>query len=254
MSTLEKALDILEIILYNKKEISIIDLAKSSGLSNSTTHRVLSILAKRGYIYQKQKGAKYSLGYKFLLYNQMTEDEYLFFNIKHEATPFLKELSEKISETVVLSVLNENEPVDIIAIVPDMILKASSGIGTRSPLHCTAIGKTFLACMSDDKINRIFNSNELTPYTERTIVDFDRLKIEIDNIRKEGVAFDDEEYIVGLKSAAAPIRLDTGEVIAGIYFFGPSPRISRLKMKQIGALVKNYALEISKTMTASKRS
>lgn len=254
MSTLEKGLDILEVILHNKKEISIIDLAKYAGLSNSTTHRILSILVERGYIYQKQKGAKYSLGYKFLLYDQMSDIEYNFVNVKHEANPFLEELSEKISETMVLSIFNGREPVDIMAIVPDIILKASTGIGTKSPLHCTAVGKMFLACMPDDKINRILSSYELIPYTEKTIINFDLLKIEINNSRTEGIAYDDEEYIVGLRSAAAPIILDTGEVIACIYFFGPSARISRRKMKQIGILVRNCALEISKKMTDSKRS
>jgi len=254
LSTLEKALDILEIILYHGKEISIIDLAKSAGLSTSTTHRILSILVERGYIYQKQKGAKYSLGYKFLLYDQISDIEYNFANIKQVATPFLEELSEKTSETMVLTIFDGREPVDIIAIVPDMILKASTGIGTKSPLHCTAVGKMFLACMPEDNINRILNSYELIPHTEKTIVDIDRLKIELDNARTEGVAYDDEEYIVGLRSAAAPIILDTGEVIACIYFFGPTPRVSLQKMKQIGTLVKNCALEISKKLTAPKRS
>jgi IclR family KDG regulon transcriptional repressor len=253
LSTLEKALDILEIILHYKKEISIIDLAKSAGLSASTTHRILSILCERGYVYQKHKGAKYSLGYKFLLYDQISDIEYNFVNIKQEATPFLEELSEKTSETIVLTIFDGREPVDIMAIVPDMILKASTGIGTKSPLHCTAVGKMFLACMPDENINKILNSYELILYTENTIVDIDRLKVELDNARTEGVAYDDEEYIVGLRSAAAPIILGTGQVIACIYFFGPTARVSLQKMKQIGTLVKNCASEISKKMTAPRK-
>ena len=253
MSTLEKALDLLEIILHNKKEISIIDLAKSAGLSTSTTHRILSILVERGYIYQKHKGAKYSLGYKFLLYDQISDIEYNFVNIKQEATPFLEELSEETDETIVLAIFDGREPVDIMAIVPDTILKASTGIGTKSPLHCTAVGKMFLACMPDENMNKILNAYKLIPYTENTIIDIDRLKIELNKAKEEGVAYDNEEYIVGLRSAAAPIILDTGEVIACIYFFGPTPRVSLQKMKQIGSLVKSCALEISKKMTAPRK-
>lgn len=253
MSTLEKALDIIELMLYNEKEISLVDIAKSINLSNSTTYRILSVLVKRGYVYQRQRGSKYSLGYKFVLFNQKTDIEHNFINIKSEATPFLKELSEKTSETVVISIFDGREPVDIMVIIPDVILKASTEIGTKSPLHCTAVGKMFLSCMSYDKRIKLLESNKLTPYTENTINDIDRLMAELDNIKKEGVAYDDEEYIMGLRSAAAPIMTENGEVLACIYFFGPSARVTRKKMLQFGALVKYYAQEIGKKIIEPKK-
>ena len=245
MHTIEKSLDILEAILNNKDEISIVDLAEATNQSVGTTHRICSILIKRGYLYQKEKGDRYSLGYKFLLFNNIANTGT---NIKTEALPFLKELSEKISETVVLSVLDGNEPLDVISVVPDMILKAAPGLGTKSPFHSTAVGKVHLAHFPNEKINRILSSHELIAYTDQTITDVNRLKMELEVVKAQGVAFDDEEFIVGLRSAAAPIRGENGEVFASVCYLAPSTRLSSLKMKQLAPLVKNCALAISRAL------
>jgi DNA-binding IclR family transcriptional regulator len=242
MSALEKSLDIIEAILYHKDEISIVDLAKATGQSLGTTHRICSILVRRGYLYQKEKGAEYSLGYKFLLFNNIANAS---INIKTMALPFMKELAGKISETVVLAVLDGFEPVDILSAVPDTILKATQELGTKSPLYCTAVGKIFIAYMPNELKERVLNSHEFTNYTDRTITDIDRLKAELAIVSMEGVAFDNEEYVFGLRSAAAPIRGENGEFFASVYYWGPSVRINYEKMRQLGPLVKDCALAIS---------
>lgn len=245
MNAIEKSFDILEAILNNKNEISIIDLAKVTNQSISTTHRICSILVRKGYLYQKEKGGKYSLGYKFLLFNDIAN---INVNIKAESYPYLKELSDKISETVTLSVFDGTELVDIFSVVPEAILKVTPGLGTKSPFHCTAIGKIFIANMPIEKMEKILDSQELKAFTERTITDVEQLKQELDNVRKDGVAFDDEEYIMGLRSAAAPIRGQSGEVFATVNFLAPCSRVSSLRMKQLAPLVKNCGLSISRAL------
>jgi len=245
MHAIEKSLDILEAVLKHKEEITITSIARTVGQRVSTTHRICSILVKRGYLYHKENGGKYSLGYKFLLFNGNIANTSI--NIKTEAFPLLKELSKKISETVVLAVLDGIEPVDIISVVPDTILKATPGLGTKSPFHCTSVGKVFIAFMPNETIERILNSMEFTAYTDRTITDFNRLKIELNTIRIEDVAFDDEEYIMGLRSAAAPIRNENGEVFASVCYLAPSIRVSSSKMKQLAPLLKNCAYAISRS-------
>lgn len=245
MSAIEKSLDILEAVLAAKGEISIADLAKVVDQSISTTHRICLILVKRGYLYQENKGSKYSLGYKFLIFNDIT---YNVNNIRNAALPFIKDLSKKISETVVLAVWDGFEPVDILFEVPDTILKATPGLGTKSPLHCTAMGKIFLANMPEEIIEKNLHLNGLPAFTDRTITDIEKLKAELDIILKEELAFDDEEYIIGVKSVAAPIRSESGEILAGICFLGPSSRINTMRMKQLAPFVKNCASAISMTL------
>lgn len=245
MHAIEKTLDIFEAILNNKGEITLIDLAKATGQSVSTTHRICSTLVTRKYLYQQGKRGKYSLGYKFLLFNNVNNTSS---NIKAEAMPFLKELSDKISETVILSVFDGVEPIDVVLVVPDLILKAVPGLIQKSPYHCTAPGKLFLSYMSDKMIEKILNSQELTAYTELTITDVNQLKSELKTIVAEGIAYDDEEFVFGLRSAAAPVRGENGEVFACVSYLAPSTRVSPLKMKQLAPLVKNCALSISKVL------
>jgi IclR family KDG regulon transcriptional repressor len=90
MSTVERILDILEAILNNRDGITLGDLAKATGQRISTTHRLCSALIKRRYLYQQRERGKYSLGYKFLLFNDVINNSS---NMKTEAMPFLKDLS-----------------------------------------------------------------------------------------------------------------------------------------------------------------
>jgi IclR family KDG regulon transcriptional repressor len=245
MSTVERILDILEAILNNRDGITLGDLAKATGQRISTTHRLCSALIKRRYLYQQRERGKYSLGYKFLLFNDVINNSS---NMKTEAMPFLKDLSEKISETVILSVFDGLEPIDIATVVPDLILKAVPGLTQMSPFHCTAVGKVFLAHMPDEMIERILSKLELTAYTELTITDVDRLRSELKIIVKEGIAYDDEEFLIGLRSAAAPVKSENGEVFACVSYLAPSTRVSSLRMKQFTPLVKACALSVSKAM------
>jgi DNA-binding IclR family transcriptional regulator len=246
MSNVEKVLDILEAVLKNRGEIPLVDLAKVTGQKISTTHRLCSILVKRRYLYQQEERGKYSLGYKFLLFNEIANTSR---NIKTEAMPFLKELSEKISETVVLSIFDGVESMDVAAVVPETVLKAVPGPDPMpSPFHCSAVGKIFLAYMPDDMINKILGTLEFTPYTEMTNTDVNRLREELKTIVQEGIAYDDEEYLAGLRSAASPVRGESGEVFACVSYLAPSSRVSPLKMKQISPLVKACASSISKAL------
>jgi len=102
--------------------------------------------------------------------------------------------------------------------------------------------------MPNEKIDEILSATELTAYTDLTITDIDRLKSELLTVVSEGIANDNEEYIVGLRSAAAPIRSENGEVFACVGYLAPSARVNLLKMKQWAPLVKTCALSISKAL------
>jgi DNA-binding IclR family transcriptional regulator len=246
MSTIERVLDIFEAILNNKGEITLVELAKATDQRISTTHRICSALVKRRYLYQQGERGKYSLGYKFLLFNDVANTSG---NIKTEAMPFLKELAGKISETVILSVYDGIEPIDIASILPDLVLKAVPGPDPMpSPFHCSAPGKVFLAYMPDDMKEKILSTLELTPYTEMTNTDVNRLRSELKTIVEEGIAYDDEEFLIGLRSAAAPVRGENGEVFACVSYLAPSSRVSSLKMKQFAPLVTACASSVSKAL------
>ena len=148
-----------------------------------------------------------------------------------------------------MAVLDGTEAV-CIAVIPNkgIMFQVVQDEGSRFPLHATSLGKILLAYLPDEKIENILNSISLRAYTNNTITDIASLKREIENIRHDSVSFDDEEYEIGLRSAAAPIKGEDGHALAGIAFLGISLRISNLKMKQLAPFVKNTALEISRLL------
>lgn len=245
MNTVEKTLEIIESILKHTDGADLRDIANTTGLNPSTVHRVSSILVKRGYLAHSNKRGKYFPGSKLLQISGAL-DRHTY--IKERSFPFLKKLCDDISETVNMTILDGVEHVGIIVIPPKYALQVVPGVGNRRPLHCTSNGKIFLAYMPDERIDHIVSVLGLTPYTEKTITDFSQLKKEIETIRRDGVAFDDEEFEAGIRSAAAPIKGENGNVLAAISFIGPSVRISSLKMRQLAPMVRSCALEISRSL------
>lgn len=242
MSTVAKALDIIEAISKHKDGVSLSDLAAQTRLNRTTVYRILSVLASRGYVYQQGKKGKYTFGLSFLQYSDITNAAT---SIKDKALPYMHNLCNEISETVNMAILDGIDAIGISVIAADRILQVVPSIINKYPLHCTSIGKVLLASMPQEKIDRVINVTRLEAYTDNTITDAARMKAELETIRQDGAAFDDEEYMPGIRSAAAPLKGENGDVLAAISFVGPTVRIGKSRLVQLTPMLKNYALDIS---------
>ncbi len=245
MKTVERALDILEVVQDHQDGIGLADLSKITRLNIYTLRRLCSTLVERGYLYHKGKGHDYFLGLKLLIFNNVVNGVV---SLREQAYPFLQRLCDEIDETIVMTAIDGIKPFHITYTNPKHILQAAMDQGGDFALHCTASGKIHLAFMKDEQIENIVNIPGLVAYTDNTITDKDQFRREIEIIRHDGVAFDDEEYRIGLRSAAAPIKSVNGDVIAAVGFIGFSVRVSSLKMRQFAGIVKRYALEISRSL------
>jgi DNA-binding IclR family transcriptional regulator len=94
------------------------------------------------------------------------------------------------------------------------------------PLHCSAIGKLFLALAASPRRRRLLQSMELRRFTDSTITDSARLETELRQIRKEQVSFDREEYLVGVVCMAVPVIGKTGEMLAALAIQAPQARMN----------------------------
>src|SRR5262249_41677038 len=126
-------------------------------------------------------------------------------------------------------------------------IRMQSDVGARAPGHCTSEGKALLAFRSPDIVERIVGSG-LKAWTPRTIVKSHALGVELAAVRKRGFAMDDEEYEVGLRSVAAPIRDHRGNVVATISIAGPTQRVSRKVMQAYAGEVVAAAAAISQRL------
>ena len=245
MATIEKALDILEIFLDRDEEIGLSELARLCGLNITTTHRIALTLVKRGYLSQRQKRQKYSLSAKFLQYSHVLSRR---MKIRDIASPIVDALSKMTGEAVNIAILDNNEAVYIEHIETNKSLRIFTQIGNRVPLYCTGVGKVFLADMSDGELQKALYGNALLPQTANTITDIEQLKQELEQVKREGIAADNEEMEIGVKCIASPVRNSAGSLVAAISISGPTARLSKKRVDEIKPHVKSCALETSRVL------
>lgn len=243
MKTVEKTLDILETFLKQEGEIGITELANLNGLNISTAYRIAFTLVNRGYLNQQQRRGKYSLSPKLLQFGSIIKKG---MKIGDVAFPFLERLNKMVDESVNLAILDTDEVTYIEHIEPSHNLRMFTQVGNRLPLHCTGMGKVFLAQMNDNDLKRYLNSKGLPYRTENTITDSSKLKEELVIIKREDIATDDGETEPGVKCVASPVKDSDGNVIAAISVSGPSARLNSERIREIKLLVKSCALEISR--------
>lgn len=245
MKTVKKVLDVLEAFEKPNVELGVPELVEVSGLNTSTVYRICSELVQRGYLAKVKNRGKYHLGQRFVkYYNSLNEIN----KVKDIALVFMQKLSQDINESVTLSILVGSEITDIACVVSSYKLQLLSREGENLPVHCTSAGKIFLAEMDSESLDRIIRLKGLPGRTTNTITDINLLNKELALIRRDDVAFDDEEFEVGIRSIAAQVKGNDGRVISALAVIGPSVRISIQKMRDLIPPVKSCAMKISRAL------
>ncbi len=245
LKSVEKALQILEVFNISHSELSASELEEMLSLPKVSIYRFLRVLLKKGFIAQNPQTRKYRLGIKvFELGSIVLKD----MELRKVAFPLIEELSKKSGETVHLGVLDGKEAVSIEGAESGYSLRISLPIGKRVCLHSTGIGKAILAFLQDEEIKEIIKEKGLPRFTSNTITNPDLLKKELQAIRAQGYAIDNEENETGIRCVAAPILDSSKHVIASISISGPSIRITNEKIPELADMVIETSREISKAL------
>jgi IclR family KDG regulon transcriptional repressor len=213
--SISRALIILETLAKETEGIGIIELSDRTDINKTTVYRVLSTLMEREYVEQDSQTGKYLLGVRILgLANALFKGT----DIRAMSRPFLNQLSEQIDGQIFLTKLNYNEVIIIDKIEGEEEI-INIKIGDRIPLHCTAIGKVFLSNKQYSEFNKILSSDNVVQYTEKTIVELERLRQCIKLVAIQGYALEDEEFIEGIGSIAVPLYNYSRNIVSviGIY-------------------------------------
>lgn len=241
--TVTRALAILE-ILGKHRLLSAADINRLLGYHRSTTYRLLATLKELRYIRRDEATGLYSLSTKILgLASSIMEH----LDIARAARPFMEELQQQTGETVHLAGLDHGEVVYLDKIESTRTLRVamSSRTGHRAPLHCTGIGKVFLAALEGASLDEYLETAELTRFTGNTITDPDALRRELEEIRCRGFALDREEHEVGVFCVAAPVKGATGEPIASLSVSLPSvrrtPELEKALIRQVRSAAEQIA-------------
>jgi DNA-binding IclR family transcriptional regulator len=161
--------------------------------------------------------------------------------------PYLIELSEKTGETASLMTLEGDHGIYADQVLSKSMIRGQPRVGMRLDLHCSSAGKILLSGLEDSRIDSIFENQELKKFTAKTINTLDKLKKEVQKVRDQGYAVDDEEVEVGGRCIAAPLKGKNGDVIAAISVMGPTTRIRQKDFVRISTIVKEVARKASES-------
>jgi IclR family transcriptional regulator, KDG regulon repressor len=212
--SLMRALSILDLYTIENSEMGVTDAAQCLSLSKGTVSRLMHTLEAAGFLQKNSKTKKYNLGTKLIRLSRVC----LFsIDLKTAAAPYLKELSEKTNELIILHIIEGDRRFCLDRIESTHPIRhVIENEHVYAPLHAGASGKVLLAYLSDNKFEEIISRTGLPRFTEKTIGDMNKLSLEIKKIREQGFAFSDGEYVPHALTVSAPVRNWSGGVIASL--------------------------------------
>jgi DNA-binding IclR family transcriptional regulator len=216
LTSLDKSLKLIDTLSKNPQGLSLSQLSEILNYPKSTTHHILSTLLPYDYVSQNQETKRYSLGFKFLSIGKVILDS---LDVRNIAYKHLRELQEKCQEAVHLAILRNGKVIYIDKIDKQGGLSLATYIGFRTDPHAAAGGKVLLSELSRKEIIDIYREGPLKTYGKNTINSLPRLFEELEKIKRQGYAIDDEEYYEGIRCIAAPVRAGW-KIIAAVSITG----------------------------------
>jgi DNA-binding IclR family transcriptional regulator len=220
IQVIDRASRLMDAVAAGDGPVALGDLARAAGLHPSTAHRILTALAQTGFVERAPLG-RYSLGVKLRrLAGRVPHDT----DIRDRARPILEELRDQTGETINLTVREGDEVVYVERALARRIMRVEQIIGSRAPLHVTAVGKIMLGDLGEAFLLEYARRSGLASYTGRTITTLTALSAEVERTLARGYALDDEEAEEGVGCIGVAVRDFTGRVVAGLSLSAPLER------------------------------
>ena len=229
----ERIFGVLE-TLAETGPIGLVDLSTRLDLHKSTVHRLLLSLTYMGYVIQDEDTNKYSLSFKIVELSGKILNKVDVLSVIH---PYISDLANRCRENVHFV---QRRGVDVFyldkvsPICPhESSIRMASQVGFIRPLYCSAVGKAILAQMTDAEVEEIWKNSVIEKKTEYTITDFEEMKKELEEVRKNGYAIDDEENELGVRCIAVCILNHHGKPDNAFSISAPVSRMSKKRIEEL---------------------
>jgi DNA-binding IclR family transcriptional regulator len=240
IQSLARGLKILDILGQAQDGVSITELAETLGVDKASASRLMATLVNYGYAEKDGQTRRFHLGPQVV---PLSRSVLARLSIREVAKPFLRELMERTGECVHLAVPAQGKVLYIDQVESPATLRVNAQVGTLNPLHCTALGKALLA----------FGDLELPPllesFTPHTLIDPARLRKNLEQVRAQGYAVDDEEFDLGVRCIAVPVFDFRGRAAGSIGISGPATRVTPERLSELAASVVEIGKALSERMS-----
>ncbi|NCA70761.1 MAG: IclR family transcriptional regulator [Sphingobacteriia bacterium] len=220
IQVIDRAAALLDAIARYPEPVSLKILAAESGLHPSTTHRILASLIQNRLV-EKDSAGHYRLGLRLL---QLGVRLHANVDVRAIARPVMEALRDQLGETINLTIREGDAVVYIEKVTPNRMIHVQQLVGSRAPLHVTAVGKLMLGAAGEAAIQAYAQRTNLPAYTRNTITTVARLRAECEESIARGYALDDEEAELDVGCIGVLLYDSTGKVSAGLSVSAPIER------------------------------
>jgi DNA-binding IclR family transcriptional regulator len=245
---LHKTLDILETIKTAEAGFKLADLARAVELPKATVYRILTTLESRGYLDRAPDGS-YRMAKKLFDMQRDTPVEQI---LNRVAQPIMEKLANSSKETVNLGILDAGEVVVINTVESPQAVRMSSKIGNRRYAHASALGKILLAGMPDREVLRLIRMKGLPRLTDQTLTTKAAVMAEIERVRHQGWALDNQENEMEGRCIAAAVTAPDGGVLAALSISAPVFRLDVEGARSLVPELKLVCAEVSRAVRARR--
>ena len=243
IQSLARGLKILDLLGQSQRGVGITELAKNLGVDKGSASRLVSTLARHGYAEKDEATRRFRLGPQVV---RLSRSVLTALPLREAARSSLRQLMERTGECAHLAVAAQGKALYIDQVESPAALRVNAEVGTMNPLHCTALGKALLAFGNVDL------PSDLEAFTPRTVTDAHKLQVHLEEIRRQGYAVDDEEFDLGVRCIAVPVRDFRGKVVGSIGISGPAARITHPRIPPLATIVVEVGQALSARLAYSR--
>ncbi|SPC14532.1 IclR family transcriptional regulator [Cupriavidus taiwanensis] len=235
---------LLEVIAEKDQSFNLQALVEETGLPKPTLHRMLQQLEAAGLIQRNGDGRQYGTGLRL----RRLAENLLLNSTSHGARHMvLRRLVEEVGESCNLTAFSGGEVLYLDRVETAAPLRFYLHPGSRVPAHCSATGKLFLAQLAPAQRQRLLANVELERYTQNTLTDHAQLEAELERVKRDGYAMDDEEFLPGLVCIGVLVpAADGGKSNLGLALQAPVMRVPRDKAVQLLPALQRAAAALAK--------
>lgn len=248
LQTIQKVGPLLDLFTVDHPEWGVSEAAEAIGMPRSSTHSLMSSLVETGLLNSSGRG-RYRLGWRIVeLYETMRAT----MDVRAAAAPIMARLNAGTGETTNLGVLDRGE----VLYLDKLLARHQLGVhgvrvGARMPPHGSALGKVMLAYMNPAEVRQILGPGPLKRFTNATQTDPVKLLAELEEIRRTGIAYENEEVTYEVACAACPIKDPYGSVVAAISITVPATRMNA-RRTDLSRAVRSAAADVTRRLVQSQ--
>ena len=222
MTSLARGLLVIQAFSTRKRQLSISQLSKKTGLSRASVRRCLYTLAKLGFAGSDDsrnfflKPRILALGHSYLSSMPLAT----------AAQPVLEHVSHILHESCSIATLDGVDIIYVARADVTRIMSIDLGVGSRLPGFCTSMGRVLLANLPAQELETALQKVEFTRYTDRTVTSVEKLRQVLNTVRRDGFSIVDQELELGLRSMAVPIQNPDSRVVAALNVGAHAQRVS----------------------------